>query len=148
MQVPNPYQAPSSPPSSLSVPPAKLGVKDVLFTFQGRIPRRTYWLWSLVPVFVIALLMGLIMPLATTPPAVEGGEPQVNPIVSILMVLCYIPLIWIGFAVGIKRWHDRGKSGWWILIGLIPLIGGIWTFVECGCLRGTMGPNRFGEDPT
>lgn len=93
------------------------------------------------------------MPLFTIPaaPPVAGEPvptPQMSPIGSILMILLYVPLIWIGFAVGIKRWHDRGKSGWWILIGLIPVIGGIWTFVECGCLRGTFGANRYGEDPT
>jgi uncharacterized membrane protein YhaH (DUF805 family) len=148
MQTPNPYQAPSSPSYSPSGPPAKMSVKDILFTFQGRIPRRTYWLWSILPVFVIALVMGLLMPFFMTPPAVEGGEPQMNPVGSILMLLLYIPLLWIGLAVGIKRWHDRGKSGWWILIGLIPFIGGVWTLVECGCLRGTMGPNPYGEDPT
>jgi uncharacterized membrane protein YhaH (DUF805 family) len=31
---------------------------------------------------------------------------------------------------------------------MIPLVGAIWTFVECGCLRGTVGPNNYGEDPT
>jgi uncharacterized membrane protein YhaH (DUF805 family) len=46
-----------------------------------------------------------------------------------------------------KRWHDRDKSAWWILIGLIPFIGWIWVLVEVGFLKGTDGPNRFGEDP-
>jgi uncharacterized membrane protein YhaH (DUF805 family) len=51
-------------------------------------------------------------------------------------------------AIYVKRWQDRDKSGWWILIGFVPIIGGIWAFVECGCLRGTMGDNRYGPDPT
>lgn len=127
-----------------------MSVKDVLFTFQGRIPRRTYWLWSLVPAFVIAVLAGLLMPFFMTPaPAGEAlAEPQLSPAGSIVMLLLYLPLLWIALAVGIKRWHDRGKSGWWMLIGLIPFIGGIWVFVECGCLRGTVGPNEYGSDPT
>lgn len=49
--------------------------------------------------------------------------------------------------VSIKRWHDRDKSGWWVLIGLIPIIGAIWVLIECGILKGTEGPNRFGPDP-
>lgn len=53
----------------------------------------------------------------------------------------------MALAVGVKRWHDRNKSAWWILIALIPYIGGIWILIECGCLRGTLGPNRFGGDP-
>ena len=75
--------------------------------------------------------------------AVSGGG-----LFSIIVFLLYIPMIWIGLALGVKRWHDRGKSGWWVLIALIPIVGGIWTFVECGCLRGTVGPNQFGPDPT
>jgi Protein of unknown function (DUF805) len=47
----------------------------------------------------------------------------------------------------VKRWHDRGKSGWMVLINLIPLIGWVWTLVELGLLEGTLGPNQYGEDP-
>jgi uncharacterized membrane protein YhaH (DUF805 family) len=57
-------------------------------------------------------------------------------------------LIWVGLAVQVKRWHDRNKSGWWVLVGFIPYIGGIWQIIECGCLRGTEGENRFGSDLT
>ena len=128
----------------------QMSVKDVLFSFRGRIPRRTYWLWSLVPVFVVGLVLGLLMPFFMTPAPASSptAEPQMSALGSVVMLLLYVPLIWIGLAVGIKRWHDRGKSGAWILIALIPLVGGIWTFVECGCLRGTEGPNQYGPDPT
>ncbi|TGR16409.1 DUF805 domain-containing protein, partial [Mesorhizobium sp. M8A.F.Ca.ET.197.01.1.1] len=46
-----------------------------------------------------------------------------------------------------KRWHDRNKSGWWTLIGLIPIIGGIWLLIELGILEGTRGANQYGPDP-
>lgn len=55
--------------------------------------------------------------------------------------------IWPYLAIAIKRWHDRDKSGWWVLIGLVPLIGPIWAIVETGFLPGTDGPNQFGADP-
>ena len=51
------------------------------------------------------------------------------------------------FAGQVKRWHDRDKSGWFVLVNFIPFIGTIWALVELGFLRGTMGPNRFGPDP-
>jgi uncharacterized membrane protein YhaH (DUF805 family) len=51
------------------------------------------------------------------------------------------------FAVYAKRWHDRDKSGWWSLIILVPIIGGIWFLVECGILPGTPGANQYGPDP-
>ncbi len=65
-----------------------------------------------------------------------------------VIVALYLTLVWISFAITVKRWHDRDKSGWWILIGMIPIIGPIWQFVETGCLRGTIGSNRYGPDPT
>ena len=50
----------------------------------------------------------------------------------------------MSLAIQVKRWHDRNKSGWWVLIGLIPLIGGIWALIETGFLAGDDGENRFG----
>ena len=55
-----------------------------------------------------------------------------------------MPLAWISLAVGAKRYHDMDKSGWRQALGLIPLIGPIWVFIELGFVRGTPGPNRFG----
>ncbi len=46
-----------------------------------------------------------------------------------------------------KRYHDRNKSGWWVLIVFVPVIGGLWYLIECGFLRGTPGPNNYGPDP-
>jgi uncharacterized membrane protein YhaH (DUF805 family) len=55
-------------------------------------------------------------------------------------------LTWPALAVSVKRWHDRDKSGWWVLINLVPLIGMVWTLIENGLLPGTPGPNPYGED--
>ena len=62
---------------------------------------------------------------------------------SIFSLVVIVP----AFLVYIKRWHDRDKSGWWMLIVLIPLVGLIWFLVELGFLPGTPGPNRFGPPP-
>ncbi|MDB6117012.1 MAG: hypothetical protein JWO08_793 [Verrucomicrobiaceae bacterium] len=53
----------------------------------------------------------------------------------------------LGIIIQVKRWHDLDKSGWWVLFNFLPFIGGIITFINCGCLKGTKGPNRFGDDP-
>lgn len=58
---------------------------------------------------------------------------------SIFSLVVIVP----AFLVYIKRWHDRDKSGWWMLIVLIPLVGLIWFLVELGLLPGTPGSNRF-----
>ena len=49
--------------------------------------------------------------------------------------------------VSIRRLHDIGRTGWWILIALVPVIGGLWYLIECGFLPGTPGPNNYGADP-
>lgn len=58
-----------------------------------------------------------------------------------------IPCVWIGLAMQVKRWHDRDKSGWMVLINFIPIVGLLWAFVELGFLQGTIGPNQYGNDP-
>jgi uncharacterized membrane protein YhaH (DUF805 family) len=81
----------------------------------------------------------------------QPGEPEVMgwwmstsaiPMWIVMLVFLYPTL-----AVYAKRWHDRGKSGWWTLILLIPIIGPLWALIECGFLRGTEGPNQYGADP-
>ncbi len=66
---------------------------------------------------------------------------------NLVALVIFVAAVWIGFAVGVKRYHDRGKSGWWVLIVLVPVIGGLWYLIECGFLRGTIGPNAYGPDP-
>ena len=57
-----------------------------------------------------------------------------------------LALILPALAVSVRRLHDIDKSGWWLLIGAIPLIGWLF-FIIWGCTKGTLGPNRFGPDP-
>jgi len=58
-----------------------------------------------------------------------------------------LAILYPSLAVAAKRFHDRDKSGWWILILFIPIIGFIWYLVELGFLPGMPSPNRFGPDP-
>ena len=57
-------------------------------------------------------------------------------------LICLLPSI----SLGIRRLHDTDRSGWWLLIAFIPLVGLI-VLLYFACLRGTTGPNRFGADP-
>jgi uncharacterized membrane protein YhaH (DUF805 family) len=54
--------------------------------------------------------------------------------------------LWIVLVVSVKRWHDRNKPSRWVLINLVPVVGWLWQLIECGFLKGTTGPNRFGQD--
>lgn len=114
------------------------GIIWVLFRFRGRIPRRTYWGWSLVSV---ALYYGCCAVLLTS---LDENEELIGGAFAPLVFALY----WVALALQAKRWHDRDKSGWWFLINFIPLIGPLISFVELGCLRGSYGPNRYGPDPT
>ena len=59
--------------------------------------------------------------------------------------LTTIFFLWPALAIQAKRWHDRDKSAWWILINFIPLIGPFWALVENGFLKGSSASNSYGE---
>lgn len=100
---------------------------DLFFSPEGRIPRGLWWAALLVYAVPAGLLLMFI----------QRSSPE---LAFPFQILLGIPFI----LVNGKRFHDRNKSAWWVLIGLIPVIGGLWIFIECGCLAGTPGPNRFG----
>lgn len=151
----NPYQAPAySVPDEYQNEPARdwtLGW--ILFSFDGRIPRRVYWgatIGSTVVfygiIFAAAFLGGTLGDSGMS----SGAAPAeaASAFVGLVLLVLFIPMIWISLAIQVKRWHDRGKSGWWVLINLIPWIGALWAFIETGCLRGDHGPNQYGADQT
>ena len=122
---------------------------DLFFSFNGRINRAKFWLGNVALIVVYIILMvisGAAMGTVTVSPSgeIQGGGLG---IVGIIVLIVYIAMIWPSLAIGVKRWHDRDKSGWWVLIAFVPIIGGIWYLVECGFLEGTKGPNKFGPDP-
>ena len=141
--VANPYAPPQSAPRAMQQAPAvALTWKHILWSFEGRIPRRSYWagigIW--IGLFLgVALLAGLIAPLL-------GKDNEGIAFIPVLFFL--IPYFWSIMAMQVKRWHDRDKSGWMVLVSFIPIVGPWWALIECGCLRGTMGPNNYGQDPT
>lgn len=116
-----------------------------LFTsFDGRIGRQQWWLGTIVLMVASWIISFVIQMFAGAPDPATG---QMNMGALIILLVVMIPFIYASIALSVKRWHDRGKSGWWYLIVLVPLIGGIWALVENGFLRGTDGPNQYGPDP-
>ena|SRR5215471_11831081 len=102
------------------------------FVFGGRISRSAYWLRFCLPLLAIFLIVGMALP-----------PLHFNEGVLVLMAL----VLWPWIAVSTKRYHDRNRCGWFLLIVLVPFFGPLWLFIELGFLRGTVGPNRFGPDP-
>ena len=137
--------------SSGLIVPDLLGVSAMsyLFSFKGRFGRLQWWSVQLIIgvllISFFAALGGSLSSLGEDAIAALAREQGVTFLLSffVLFVFC----CWINIAATVKRYHDRDKSGWWILILFIPLVGFIWFLIELGCLPGTPGPNRFGPDP-
>jgi uncharacterized membrane protein YhaH (DUF805 family) len=98
--------------------------------FSDRACRSEYWFWILF--IIVAEIVTSIIDFAI-------GLGVVTALFGLATVLANI-------AVAIRRLHDLDRTGWWIFLGLIPLIGAIILLIWF-CTRGTDGPNRFGPDP-
>jgi uncharacterized membrane protein YhaH (DUF805 family) len=136
----------------------------LLFKFSGRINRAKFWIAALV-YFALNVILSIIG-YATDQ---SGAFQAVNGMIGIVILISSL-------SVGIKRLHDRNKSGWYLLVfylvpgilliaavgaymtmedgtlvsavlGFLSFAIGVWAFVELGCLRGTVGANAYGPDP-
>jgi uncharacterized membrane protein YhaH (DUF805 family) len=112
-----------------------LAVKTALakfVTFQGRAGRPEFWYFVLSQVILFAFAYAFEL--------VHTG------LGSILWSLCAIVLFLPNLAITIRRLHDVGRTGWWVLRGLVPIVGPL-VLLFWYCSGGTHGPNRFGPDP-
>ena len=107
--------------------------------FGGRARRAEYWWFILFSVLVGIVTSILDVVLSTD---FEGGLASNG----LFNLLANLALLLPSLAVAVRRLHDTDRSGWWILIGLIPLIGLIVLLVFF-VQDGTPGPNRFGPSP-
>lgn len=104
--------------------------------FRGRARRTEYWM------FVLFQLLFSIAA-AALDYFISGGKFNNDGIISGLYSLAlFIPSL----AVSVRRLHDVNKSGWFLLIALVPLVGVIWLLV-LDCTAGDLGPNQYGQDP-
>lgn len=142
-------------------------LQHILFSFEGRISRSQYWIGALaVFLFAVAFLLVVGAIMTTTSVPFE--------VFAIVGVVAFLIMMIPGVAIGLKRLHDRDKGGWWLILfyvgptalqGVAGALGShdyesvpavlvlasfvlsLWMIVELGFLRGTIGANRFGEDP-
>jgi len=132
-----------------------LTLKQKLWGFKGRISRAGYWGYTYSAVLLASIpamiAYGIGAALLMTPEVLSDGAMEEIPVAGItsfaVAFLLYIPAMWMSYAIIAKRFHDRGKSGWWSLISFVPYVGGIWILIDCGCLAGDKGKNHYGDDP-
>ena len=105
--------------------------------FSGRVRRREYWMFVLFNgiVAMVALILDNIL-------GITIGEMKLGYIYILFLLAVLIPSI----AITVRRLHDVGKSGWMILIGLIPVVGTLWLLVLLA-MEGSPGQNQFGQNP-
>ncbi|MFE5492000.1 DUF805 domain-containing protein [Streptomyces virginiae] len=99
--------------------------------FSGRARRQEYWMFVLFQIAAIIIVSIL--------DAVLGTSPW-------LYALYALGTLLPNLAVAVRRLHDLGKSGWWLLISLVPFVGGIWLIVLLAT-AGQPQPNQYGPDP-
>ncbi|GAA5524406.1 inner membrane protein YhaH [Microbulbifer aestuariivivens] len=107
------------------------------FNFRGRAPRREYWFFVL-----FNLLFALALSVIDTVTGLYSAEYGIGYLGGIYALFVLLPSL----AVTVRRLHDTGRSGWWILVSLIPLLGYLilLAFMVFGSEAST---NRFGPNP-
>jgi uncharacterized membrane protein YhaH (DUF805 family) len=107
-----------------------LAVLKKYAVFTGRARRSEFWYFVLFNIIIAVILNVLGMALGTF---VLG---------ALYALAVFIP----GLAVSVRRLHDTGRSGWWILLGLIPIVGAIILIIFC-IEDSKPGENQYGPNP-
>ena len=106
----------------------------LFLSLHGRVSRRTFWIYG------VGAMLGAAIYLHAIGGIVGLSGSGTDLLVNLVLLL---PAV----AVSAKRWQDRDRSPWWVLVALLPVIGWLWALVDNGFVRGTAGPNRFGPAP-
>jgi uncharacterized membrane protein YhaH (DUF805 family) len=104
--------------------------------FGGRARRTEYWMFALINVVITIILVILDTMIGTLG---EAGFGLLSGLYSLAVLLPSL-------AVSVRRLHDTNRSGWWVLISLVPFVGGIVLLIFC-VLEGDRGYNQYGPDP-
>jgi uncharacterized membrane protein YhaH (DUF805 family) len=125
------YSGGSAPAPSMGMPDAVRSVLTKYATFSGRARRSEFW-WFYLAYILASIVVSIIDQMIGSP---------------VLGVLLTLGLIVPTLAVGARRLHDIGKSGWWQLIGIVPLVGAI-VLIVFFCQDSQPGTNKYGPSPT
>ena len=110
-----------------------------IFSFDGRINRLTWWGYQLLLLLVLGVALGPLLLIGNSGILIAVTIPW--------MIILLVVAGWSGYAVGAKRLHDMGRSGWWILLHFIPTIGPFIILVWLGFFPGDQIRNEYGPVP-
>ena len=98
--------------------------------FSGRARRKEYWMYTLFVtiIYIVLAVIGVVAKQTWIP------------------IVFYVGILLPSLGVLVRRLHDTGRSGWWVLFGLVPLAGGI-TLLVFTCLDGEPSDNKYGANP-
>ena len=136
-QSPPPYQPPYG--GGGAPQPRSEGIREMFLTYHGRLNRKPYILRGLLVGITSSILSNVMGVMA------ESSSLALN-LVSLVLLVVVLALCVVSVMLMIRRWHDLGKSGWFSLLLLVPLVNfvvGLYLWVK----KGDDGPNRYGEDP-
>jgi uncharacterized membrane protein YhaH (DUF805 family) len=137
------YAAPSSPLKTegqgQSWSPT---LTQVLFSFDGRISRRTYWLKS------VLIRYSVVFTAIILTCSLGKDNASLDKILHILLIPIIVIFYWTMFAGCAKRWHDRGQSGWMQLVALIPSLGRCGVWLRMAFYKATKTPTVLAHQTT
>jgi uncharacterized membrane protein YhaH (DUF805 family) len=116
-------------------------VYDNYANFGGRARRSEYW-WFALFLFLVDLVAMLLAAFTTR----ASGMNEIGTAILLALILFSLASIIPALAVAVRRMHDTNRSGWWLLLYLLPIIGSIILLIW-KCTSGTPGPNTYGADP-
>lgn len=114
----------------------------LLFSFEGRVGRGSYW-FVLLGLFVAVTLV-LVLGAPSVKDAAAGGRPDET---ASAVAVFFLGAAWIWAAVSVKRLHDLGRPWWWLGAAVIPGVGIVGLVVMLGLISGTLGDNEYGPAP-
>ena len=116
--------------------------------FEGRARRSEYWQFVAFlsgVAFVALVAVAVVSDGLQTIDAEASSSPLVDALIG-LLGLAYLAILIPLLAVTVRRLHDTNRSGWWVFIRIVPIVGGLVLFVFT-VLEGSKGRNSYGADP-
>lgn len=123
-----------------------MSISNLLWSYEGRIGRARFWLGVLF-VILMSMAFGFVGGLFNLYPVDPYSGELAREVGALSLVYALVTVgtvLYAQLAIYVKRFHDRGKSGWWVLIAFVPVIGFFWILIELGMLSGDAGPNAYG----